>query len=190
MKELMGKLQAQVLGLGAYRAEVVNVADISVDTSFRSLCEADSCGNYGKNYMCPPDIGNIEALAAELKSYELAMVYQTVEELEDSYDFEGMMLAGAKHNGLARKLRETETAKEGDKPGGGIRLLHLGAGGCRVCQVCAKRTREPCRFPDAAIGSLEAYGVNVQHLAEAAGMRYTNGQNTVTYFGTVFCRRE
>ena len=87
MKELMGKLQAQVLGLGAYRAEVVNVADISVDTSFRSLCEADSCGNYGKNYMCPPDIGNIEALAAELKSYELAMVYQTVEELEDRYDF-------------------------------------------------------------------------------------------------------
>ena len=39
VKELMGKLQAQVLGLGAYRAEVVNVADISVDTSFRSLCE-------------------------------------------------------------------------------------------------------------------------------------------------------
>jgi hypothetical protein len=33
--------------------------------------------------------------------------------------------------------------------------------------------------------SLEAYGVNVSALASAAGMKYINGQNTVTYFGAV-----
>ena len=79
MKDLLGRLQEQALALGAYKAGVVKVADISVDASFRSLCETNSCGNYGKNYMCPPDIGDIGELMAELKTYELAMVFQSVE---------------------------------------------------------------------------------------------------------------
>ena len=62
---------------------------------------------------------------------------------------------------------------------------HLGAGGCGVCDTCAKRTNEPCRFPEKAMPSLEAYGVNVSELARSAGMKYINGQNTVTYFGAV-----
>ena len=33
--------------------------------------------------------------------------------------------------------------------------------------------------------SLEAYGIHVSKLAETAGMKYINGQNTVTYFGAV-----
>jgi hypothetical protein len=33
--------------------------------------------------------------------------------------------------------------------------------------------------------SLEAYGVNVSGLASVAGMKYINGQDTVTYFGAV-----
>ena len=191
MKDLLGRLQEQALALGAYKAGVVKVADISVDASFRSLCETNSCGNYGKNYMCPPDIGDIGELMAELKTYELAMVYQTVEKLEDSYDFEGMMDAGKKHNDLAQKLREWANAAVEEALGQGARMqiLHLGAGGCRVCPVCGRRTGEPCRFPEKAIGSLEAYGVNVSLLAEAAGMRYINGQDTVTYFGAILCRK-
>ena len=65
------------------------------------------------------------------------------------------------------------------------RVLHLGAGGCRICAVCAVRTNEPCRHPDKATPSLESYGVDVASMAEAAGMKYINGQKTVTYFGAV-----
>ena len=68
------------------------------------------------------------------------------------------------------------------------KVLHLGAGGCGVCEKCAKQTGEPCRFPTLALASLEAYGVNVSELAKTAGMKYINGQDTVTYFGAVlFC---
>ena len=63
--------------------------------------------------------------------------------------------------------------------------LHLGAGGCRLCPVCAKRTNEPCRHPQDAMASLETYGVAVSELAASCGMKYINGQNTVTYFGAV-----
>ena len=33
------------------------------------------------------------------------------------------------------------------------------------------------------MSSLATYGINVSKLAKAAGMKYINGQNTVTYFG-------
>ena len=57
----------------------------------------------------------------------------------------------------------------------------------RLVNLCeqAKADGLPCRFPQKAIPSLEAHGIHVSKLAEACGMRYINGQNTVTYFGAV-----
>lgn len=177
---MMEGLREQALLLGAYRAEFVHVSGISTDASFRKLCEANACGNFNRSYMCPPDIGEIGELMENIRSFDCALVYQTVGRLLDSYDFEGMMDAGEKHNALAQKLKEiTDQGCEGE-------VLHLGAGGCRVCGVCGKKTGEPCRYPNKAMGSLEAYGINVSLLAKLANMEYINGQNTVTYFGAVF----
>ena len=55
-------------------------------------------------------------------------------------------------------------------------------------QLLSKRTNEPCRHPELAMPSLETYGINVSELAASSGMKYINGQNTVTYFGALlFC---
>ena len=165
--------------LGACRAEVISADRIVLDRAFRDMCAANACGVYGKCYMCPPDVGEIDDLMREVGEYEYALVYQTVTELEDSFDFEGMVAAKKRTYPIAQALR----GRFSDR--GIARVLHLGAGGCGVCKVCAKRTNEPCRFPEKALPSLEAYGVNVSELAKAAGMKYINGQNTVTYFGAV-----
>ncbi|MBR6781935.1 MAG: DUF2284 domain-containing protein [Clostridia bacterium] len=178
-KEIFGRLAEIPLSLGAVRAAVIPVTEVETDASFRTLCASNACGNYGRNWMCPPDAGDIQELMAELRTYSYVLVYQTVTELEDSYDFEGMMDAGVAHNKLMIALRERLKAE------GLPRVLHLGAGGCRMCEVCAKRTGEPCRKPDLAVASLETYGINVSKLAVAAGMKYINGQDTVTYFGAV-----
>lgn len=166
--------------LGAYKAAVIPTGAVETDAIFRTMCASNACGNYGKNWMCPPDAGEIEVLMASLRDYSHVLVYQTVSMLEDSYDFEGMIEAGNAHNRLMCALRKQSGALPLS------RALHLGAGGCRMCEVCAKRTNEPCRHPDLAVASLEAYGVNVSQLAKAAGMRYINGQDTVTYFGAIF----
>lgn len=97
------QLCSEVIRLGAYRANVVKTADACLDRSFRSLCESNACGNFGRNWMCPPDAGDIDELMEKARSFELILVYQTVGELEDSYDFEGMMDAAARHNALDRK---------------------------------------------------------------------------------------
>ena len=176
-KELFDRLSALALSLGAYKAAVIPVDAVETDAAFRDMCAANACGNYGRNWMCPPDAGDIHDLMAALRTYSFVLVYQTVSALEDSYDFEGMMEAGVAHNKLMITLRDRMSAE--NLP----RVLHLGAGGCRMCEVCAKRTGEPCRHPDLAVASLETYGINVSKLAVSAGMKYINGRDTVTYFG-------
>ena len=173
------ELTQKVLELGAYKANVISTKDVVLDRAFRAMCESNACGVYGKCYMCPPDVGDIDELMAQVGNYDYALVYQTVTELEDSFDFEGMIEAKKKTYPLAQNLRKVFTDINVSK------VLHLGAGGCGVCKTCAKRTSEPCRFPEAAMPSLEAYGVNVSELAKASGMKYINGQDTVTYFGAV-----
>lgn len=179
MKEIFDLLLSAPLKMGAYKSNIIETKKIETDRSFRDMCASNACGVYGKCYMCPPDVGEIETLMAEIGNYDYALVYQTVSELEDSYDFEGMVNAKKKSYPLAQSLRQVF------REAGIRRVLHLGAGGCGVCEVCAKRTGEPCRFPEKAMPSLEAYGVNVSALAGAADMKYINGQNTVTYFGAV-----
>lgn len=179
MSNIFEEMTAEALRLGAFKASVIKTDDIETDRAFRAMCEANSCGVYGKCYMCPPDVGDIDELMAEISEYSYALVYQTVSELEDSFDFEGMVEAKKASYALSQALRDSfegfKSAKE----------LHLGSGGCGVCTTCAKRSGEPCRFPSRATPSLEAYGINVSALAKAAGMKYINGQDTVTYFGAV-----
>ena len=129
--------------------------------------------------MCPPNVGDIDVLMNEVRKYDYALVYQTVTQLEDSYDFEGMIDAKKRFHPLEQRLRENfDDLKYSN-------VLYLGIGGCGLCETCAKRTDNPCRFPEKAIPSLEAYGINVSKLAQAAGMKYVNGKDTVTYFGAV-----
>ena len=184
MENLFSHLIQTTLEQGASRANVVDASAVVLDASFRDLCAANACGKYGTCWMCPPDVGDIHRLMEQLRRYRYALVYQTVGRLEDSFDIEGMEAAARAHNRLTTALtqiyRRQPLAAQ----------LHLGAGGCHVCPVCAKQEQKPCRCPDEAIPSLEAYGVQVSQLAELAGMPYINGKNTVTYFGALFFTTE
>ncbi|NLF79678.1 MAG: DUF2284 domain-containing protein [Clostridia bacterium] len=171
---------AIALAAGAHKAQVVAVGDIPFNPVFRKMCEMNSCGKYGKSWMCPPDVGEIDRLIAEAQSYTYALVYQTIGLLEDSFDIEGMLAAGERHNHMVERIKEQIATF--DLP----RTLHLGAGGCGVCPRCAKMDNQPCMYPDRAMSSLEAYGVSVSDLAMISGMKYINGTNTVTYFGALF----
>jgi len=178
-KVLFEKLESTAKGLGANNARVIKADLIELDRVFRDICASNSCGVYGKCWMCPPDVGDIDELMREVRSFEYVLVYQQISDIEDSFDFEGMSDAKRKHYRLAQSIRDAIDPKDFSK------ILHLGCGGCGVCKVCAKRSGEPCRFPELAMASLEAYGIHVSKLAASSGMKYINGVNTVTYFGAV-----
>lgn len=165
---------------GAYKAGIVAVEDIPFCPELRQLCESNQCGNYGKSWTCPPAVGKVEDLMRQAKGYQSALVYQTVSQLEDSFDIEGMQEGAKRHNSITDKVSKQVREVLGSD------ILQLSAGGCPICEVCAKKEEKPCRYPDRALASLETYGIFVSQLAELAGMKYINGVNTVTYFGAFF----
>ncbi len=161
---------------GAYKAGVVTTDKIPFDENLRSYCEVNHCGNYGKNYACPPSVGEGKKLIAKAKKYKKALVFQTVTQIEDSFDLEGMKEAELRHSKISAKINQYIQKHFDD-------YVQLTAGKCSVCPVCAQIERKPCRFPDKAISSLEAYCMNVSDLAKLCSMNYINGKDTVTYFG-------
>lgn len=173
-------LTQDILDLGATHAHTINVSEISFYPELREACKQNHCGNYGRNWTCPPNIGEIHQLISKLKTYQKAIVFQTITEIEDSYDFEGMMLAGQKHHSVIKSIQDILLTAQSTN------TLILGAGGCPLCPTCALVDQKPCRHPSRAIASLEAHGIHVAKLAESAQMNYINGINTVTYFGAVF----
>ena len=173
------KLLDTAYDCGVTKAAMITQEQIVTNEVFRSICESNQCGGYGRCWMCPPHIGPIEELMAELRRYPKAMLFQTIHEIEDSYDIEGMFEAGGVHAQVSQKLREAIIPLF-KKP-----YLLLSCGGCHLCENCAIRTNEPCRFPDKALASLEGYGVDVYNTTKDTELKYINGQNTVTYFGMV-----
>lgn len=126
------ELTAHIVEMGAYKAALLDVSLIHFDRKFRELCQSNACGNYGACWTCPPDAGDIDTLIARAKTYQKALVYQTVGRLEDSFDIEGMLEAGKLHNDLAQAIsRWAKEAGAFAAPGGrrlpavpGVRQAH------------------------------------------------------------------
>ena len=172
------------LQCGAAKAAYISAKQIVLSREFRKICEGNGCGMFGRCWMCPPHIGEIEPLIEQVRSFPKAMLYQSIREIEDSFDIEGMFEAGYEHARLSQKIHAQVKA---DKT---LDILHLSCGGCRLCETCAKTANEPCRHPELALPSLEGYGIDVYNTSANTELRYINGQNTVTYFGMVLFREK
>jgi len=172
-------LIALALEAGAAKAEYFPAGKIVLADHFREICRSNSCGRYDRCYMCPPDLGDIHDLMAQVRSYPHAVIYQTIADLEDPFDYEGMTEAGDFHAQCSGKLH----AAAKDLLTGP--WLHISTG-CRLCARCGKLDGIPCRHPDQAIGSVSGYGIDVYQTVKDSGLNYVNGQNTVTYFGILF----
>ncbi|MDR2451630.1 MAG: DUF2284 domain-containing protein [Candidatus Accumulibacter sp.] len=139
----------------------------------RQMCAANLCQAYNRNWTCPPACGTLEEIAAKTKEFHKGILVQTTAELDDDFDYDTMTKAcrmqNARFQKLISKLR-----------GHCSRLLPMGAGGCKICEVCAYPD-EKCRFPDMAFPSMEAYGLFVSAVCEKSGVKYYYGKGTITY---------
>lgn len=163
---------------GFDKVEIISTSEIPFDTSLIKLCEMNSCGNYGKNYTCPPYVGNTDDLIRKVRSYSRAAVFQKVYYIKDSFDIEGMQCGNNNFRSLVDKVYDV--CKDSIS-----NYLILGAGGCKRCTTCGVVEGVECRNPKKAFASIESHGIYVSKLAEVCGMKYINGQNSVTYFGMI-----
>ena len=111
--------------------------------------------------------------------YKNVFVFSTKYDLEDSFDFEGMTDAMARHRDISKKVRNLFREMFGND------FLALSSEGCDNCTECTYPDA-PCRFPDEMMPSVESHGIMVFKEAAACGIHYINGANTVTYFSNIF----
>ena len=168
---------------GATKAALITVDLVVTDPAFYEICRGNGCGNFGKCYACPPDIGDAEYGERMIRSFRYGLLYQTIGDLEDSYDFEGMAEVSKKHaqTGVRLSAKVREMYKD--------EFVHLSCGGCHLCEKCAKRDNLPCRHPDLVMPAMEGLGIDVYRTTSSTDLKYINGQNTVTYFGLVLFDR-
>ncbi len=153
-------------------AAPLDASTLHVLPEVREMCAADRCGQYGKSWSCPPACGTLEELEQTLRRYSRGILVQTVGQLEDSFDWEGMQEIKERHDEAFRRLWQVLLEPY---PG----LLALGAGTCTRCAACA--WPEPCRFPKQRMVSMEACGLFVSQVCKDNGVPYRYGKDQLAY---------
>lgn len=176
----INNLVRDALELKATHAAIVDVGDIKFNEEFRTMCEKNTCGSYNTNWMCPPAVGPISEMKEEVLEFKQGLLLQTVHKLKDSFDWKGMMSAGVSHTAIFRNILVSIEKNYDFK-----KILPLNAGPCTFCSKCTFLEEEPCRFPDKAVFSLEACGIDVMALEKSCEMPYYNGKETVSYVGLI-----
>lgn len=155
-----------------------DVHSIHITQEVRDRCADNYCGFYGKNYMCPPAVGDLEYYRELILAYQKGLIFSKIYSLKNKYDHKGMLKSGLEFRDEIQKISKAAKSENFD-------CLFFTAGTCSICQTCAILSQEPCRFPDETMPSLEASGIDVVTLSHDLGMTYNNGENKVTYFGLV-----
>jgi predicted metal-binding protein len=144
------------------------------------MCAADRCHSYGKCWTCPPACGTLEEIAEKAAGYRRGVLLQSTGQMEDDFDVDCMMeterLQKERFQALVERVREVEPD-----------CLPMASGACQICAACTCPDA-PCRFPDRAIPSMEAYGLVVSEICQQSNLPYYYGPKTITYTSCVLLR--
>ena len=166
-----------ILETGFSEAGMLEKNSVRYYPEVRKMCEDNVCRGYGASWACPPAVGTLDECRARIDRFDSMILFSKKYDLEDSFDFEGMQ-HGMKD--FKKMLDSLNANLKNAQP----EYLLLGNEGCGRCRQCTYPD-QPCRFPELLYHSIEGYGFIVSELAKSAGIRYTNGANTVTFFGAV-----
>lgn len=155
----------------------LNTAALKFEPAVRDMCAADRCRSYGRCWTCPPACGTLEEISAQAAAYTGGVLLQSTGQLEDDFDVETMMDTERLQKERFRAFVDQVRAV---LPG----CLPMSSGACTVCPQCTCPDA-PCRFPELAIPSMEAYGLVVSQVCESSGLPYYYGPKTITYTACV-----
>jgi len=168
-------LVSQAKDFGFSHAALLQTSTLVVRDEVRDMCAADLCHSFNRSWVCPPACGTLDECREIIQRYERGLIVQTTAELDDPFDYEGMMAAGVVQKRLVTEFREVLRPSY-------PAMKTLGNGACDGCSECAYPA-EPCRHPDLAMPSMEAFGLVVSDVCAANGLGYNYGPGTVTYTG-------
>jgi len=151
----------------------LEVSTLEFMQEIRDMCNAEQCRSYNKSWSCPPACVSLDEMRVRVRSYTKGILVQTVGDIEDSLDWDGIMETGARHKENFTRMR-TQLSKK--YPG----MLALGAGECKLCDACTYPD-EPCRFPEKMEVSMEACGLFVSKVCKDNDLKYNYGTDSIAF---------
>ena len=151
----------------------LDVSTIKLMDEVRNMCAENKCQQYGVNWACPPGCGTLEECRERVSKYSKGVIFQTVGDVEDSFDFEAMKEIEKKHKNRFFKLIENLEDSN-------LEIMFFGTGCCTSCKKCTYPDK-PCRFPKRLISSMEAYGMLVSDVCKTNNIDYYYGKTKIAY---------
>ncbi len=159
--------------LGFSHMGLFETTSLSFRREVRDMCKAGRCGSYGTRWTCPPHCGTLEESVTKAKQFNTGILLQMTGIMEDDFDVECIQ---ATEQAVKEKLAQfVKELRKRDIP-----CLPMTAGTCTKCAKCTCPD-EPCRFPEEAFTSMEAYGLVVSDVCTSAGVKYNYGSRTMTF---------
>lgn len=155
----------------------MNTSALTFRPEVREMCASNRCNHYGKTWVCPPACGDLKTISEKAEKYRNGIIVQSVGTLEDDFDYETIEKVSKSHQQrfysyiakIKRILRD---------------ILPMSAGTCTICLSCTY-PHAPCRFPDIAVPSMEAYGLIVSDICSASGINYYYGPKKISFTSCV-----
>ena len=146
----------------------------------RDMCAA--CKAYGKRWTCPPACGEIDEMPERYHRYSNGIIFQTIVNYEDEFDYEGMGQAMRRQGKSIGRLIDLLSGIDEE-------IMLFGSDGCGNCEECTYPDN-PCRFPDRAFPSMEATGLLVSDVCKDNDVKYYYGRNIVAFTGAFLFNTE
>ena len=156
---------------------IIETKDLVYHEDVRKQCEKNQCGAYGTTWACPPAVGTVEECRERVGRYKRMQLFSRSYVMQDTMDMKEALANMSDFKKCAGLLDKKLKEKIKD-------FLILSNESCGRCKTCTYPDA-PCRFPEDLHHSIEGYGYYVLELARQAGIKYINGQKTVTFFGAV-----
>ena len=137
---MKNKIKELIARCGFHECGNVNISELKYYSEVRAICEANSCRGYGATWACPPAVGTIEECKARVEQYEDMIVFTGKFELEDSFDFEGMIAGLHNFKHLVDRFQQNLTNILSD-------YLLLSNEGCGRCSSCTYPGSSTARLP-------------------------------------------
>lgn len=177
MVEISSEKMISLAEESGFSAAVIGSGELRFQFEFRKYCEENLCGNYNRNYACPPCCGTPEEMKAATEGFSGVLVLKSEARGINAMDETETRALKKAHNRktaeLVRKLKEEMNRTE---------TLMIIAGPCSLCKECKLISKEPCAFSMERYSCLSAYCIDVNELCRAADLELSWASDQASFF--------
>lgn len=173
------KIEEYAVKLGMTACKEINPEILVPEERIRAYCVENKCGNYGKNYTCPPHAGSLDEIKAKIGKFKQGLLFQYSAAIEVNRDMKAVLKT---KDDFHKKILKLEDLLK--KQGVSDRWGMIG-GNCGLCETCGVVKGKTCRHPDKARISLEALGIDVGAVLEKLGLKLEFQKDRITWTGCI-----